>query len=89
VTQGGGNIALLKNEGRLNWSGALGGAEYKQQRERINSLAQAAVRQAEFNGRVDPGTITQLSADVDSLQRQLRKASATFLSPSIPRRRRF
>jgi hypothetical protein len=75
VTQGGGNIALLKNEGRLNWSGALGGAEYKQQRERINSLAQAAVRQAEFNGRVDLGTITQLSNDVDSLQRQLRKSS--------------
>ena len=48
VTQGGGNIALLKNEGRLNWSGVLGGAEYKEQRERINSLAQAAVRQAEF-----------------------------------------
>jgi hypothetical protein len=75
VTQGAGNIGLLKNEGRLNWSGALGGAEYKEQRERINSLAQAAVRQAEFNGRVDPGTITQLSNDADSLQRQLRKNS--------------
>jgi hypothetical protein len=75
VTRGGGNIALLKNEGRLNWSGALDGAEYKEQRERVNSLAQAAVRQAEFNGRVDLGTITQLSNDVDSLQRQLRKNS--------------
>jgi hypothetical protein len=73
VTVGGGNIGLLKNEGRLNWPVALGGPEFKEQRERINSLAQAAVRQAEFNGQVDPGTITQLSTDVASLNRQLRQ----------------
>ena len=29
--------------------------------------------QAEFNGQVDPGTITQLSNDVDALHKQLRK----------------
>jgi hypothetical protein len=75
VTQGTGNIGLLKNEGRLNWPVTLGGPEYKDQRERVSSLAQAAVRQAEFNGRVDPGTITQLSNDVEDLQRQLRKNS--------------
>jgi len=73
VTQGTGNIGLLKNEGRLNWPVALNGPDFKEQRERINSLSQAAVRQAEFNGHVDPGTLTQLNSDVDSLQRQLRK----------------
>jgi hypothetical protein len=73
VTQGTGNIGLLKNEGRVNWPVALNGPDFKEQRERINSLTQAAVRQAEFNGHVDPGTLTQLNSDVDSLQRQLRK----------------
>jgi hypothetical protein len=73
VTKGNGNIALLKNEGRLNWPVALSGPDFKEQRERINTLAQAAVRQAEFNSQVDPGTITQLSSDVENLHRQLRK----------------
>jgi hypothetical protein len=73
VTQGTGNIGLLKNEGRVSWPVALNGPDFKEQRERINSLTQAAVRQAEFNGHVDPGTLTQLSSDVDNLQRQLRK----------------
>jgi hypothetical protein len=73
VTQGTGNIGMLKTQGRLNWPAALNGPDFKEQRERINSLTQAAVRQAEFNGHVDPGTITQLSSDVDNLQSQLRK----------------
>ncbi|HLJ92795.1 MAG TPA: hypothetical protein VKU02_06320 [Gemmataceae bacterium] len=73
VSKGAGNIALLKNEGKLTWPVALNGPDFKEQRERVNSLAQAAVRQAEFNGQVDPGTLTQLSNDVDNLQRQLRK----------------
>ncbi len=72
VTVGGGSIGLLKNDGRLDWPVALSGPEIKEQRERINSLAQAAVRQAEFNGQVDPGTITQLTNDVASINRQLR-----------------
>jgi len=74
VTKGNGNIALLKNEGRLTWPVALSSPDFKEQRERINSLAQAAVRQAEFNNQVDPGTITQLSSDVESLHRQLKKS---------------
>jgi hypothetical protein len=73
VTQGTGNIGVLKNEGRLNWPVALNGPDFKEQRERINSLTQAAVRQAEFNGHVDPGTLTQFNRDVDNLQSQLRK----------------
>ncbi len=74
VTKGNGNIALLKNEGRLTWPVALSSPDFKEQRERINSLAQAAVRQAEFNNQVDPGTITQLGSDVESLHRQLKKS---------------
>jgi hypothetical protein len=73
VTQGGGSIGLLKNEGRLKWPAALAGPDFKEQRDRVNSLAQAAIRQAEFNNQVDPGTLTQLSNDVDNLHSQLRK----------------
>jgi len=73
VTHGSGNIGILKNEGRLKWPAALSGPEFKEQRDRVNSLAQAAIRQAEFNGQIDPGTITQLSSDVDSLHNQLRR----------------
>jgi hypothetical protein len=73
VTQGTGNIGLLKNDGHLTWPVALNGPDFKEPRERMNSLAQAAVRQAEFNGHVDPGTIEQLSNDVANLQEQLRK----------------
>jgi hypothetical protein len=73
LTKGTGNIGLLKNEGRLNWPVALNSPEFKDQRERVNSLIQAAVRQAEFNSQVDPGTLTQLSNDVDNLHKQLRK----------------
>src|SRR5207249_3994890 len=52
LSKGTGNIAMLKNEGRLSWPLALSGPEFKEQRERINQLAQAAVRQAEFNNQV-------------------------------------
>jgi hypothetical protein len=71
----GGNIGLLKNEGRLNWPVAMSEPQFKELRERTNSLAQAAVRQAEFNGRVDGGTILQMSNDVNNLNRLLRQNS--------------
>jgi hypothetical protein len=68
---GGGNIGLLKNDGRLSWPAALNAPEFKEERERINSLAQEAVKQAGFNSPVDPGTLKQLSNDLEKLNRQL------------------
>jgi hypothetical protein len=82
VTKGIGNIGLLKNEGRLNWPVALSDPAFKEERERVNSLAHEAVSQAGFNGSVDAGTIRQLSADADKLRKQLRKISGD-LSPSL------
>src|SRR5262245_45206150 len=41
-----GNIGLLKNEGKLSWPQALMGPEFKEQREKLNSLLPDAVRQA-------------------------------------------
>jgi hypothetical protein len=67
----GGNIGLLKNGGRLNWPLALTGPEFKEERERLSSLAQDSVKEAEFNNRVDAGSLKQMNEDLDRLQRQL------------------
>jgi hypothetical protein len=73
VTTGAGNIALLKNEGRLNWPLALSGMEFEVERDRLAARALTAVRQAEFNNQVDASTIQQMTADVDTLDQQLQR----------------
>lgn len=70
TSKSGGNIGLLKNDGRLSWPAALTGAEFKEERERLNSLAQEAIKQAAFNP-VDPGTLKQMSNDLEKLRQQL------------------
>jgi hypothetical protein len=80
-TNRGGNIGLLKNGGRLSWPLALTGFEFKEERERLSSLAQDAVKEAEFNNRVDAGTLRQLHEDLDRLQKQLSR-SVGELPPS-------
>ncbi len=71
--KGGGNIGLLKNDGRLSWPVGLMGQEFKVERERLSSLAQEAVGQVATNTRVDGGTLQQIATDVDRLQNQLSK----------------
>jgi hypothetical protein len=78
---GKGNLALLKDGGKLAWPLVLTGPEFKDQRERLNALVQAAVKQAEFNNQVDAGTIRQLTDDVARMQRELRRLG-TELPPS-------
>jgi len=73
AAEGKGNIGLLKDGGRLSWPVALSGTEFKDLRERINSLVQDAVKQAEFNNQVDAGTIRQLSRDVEQMESMLRR----------------
>jgi hypothetical protein len=71
--KGGGNIGLLKNDGRLSWPVGLMGQEFKVERDRLSSLAQEAVGQVGTNHRVDGGTLQQIATDVDRLQNQLSK----------------
>jgi len=70
-TKGGGNIGLLKNDGRLSWPVALNGPEFKEERERLNSLAQEVVKQAGFNTPIDGGTLRQMSQDLDKINKSL------------------
>jgi hypothetical protein len=69
----GGNVGLLKNGGRLNWPLALTGPEFKEERERLASLLQDAVREAEFNNRIDAGSLKQMVDDLGRMERQLRQ----------------
>jgi len=68
-----GNIALLKDAGRLVWPVALSGPEFKEQRDRLTSLAPTVVKQAEFNNQVDPGSLRQMDEDVTRMRGDLRR----------------
>jgi len=75
-----GNVALLKNEGRLNWPYPLTRPEFKATRERVTDLVQSTLRQAEYNGRVDANNLSQLKEDVWLLHDQLRRNSADLFA---------
>jgi hypothetical protein len=81
VTKGNGNPGLFKNEGRLTWPVALTGSEFKDERERVDALAQKAVGQASWNGQVNAGTIRELSNGTDLIKKELRRTGGE-LSPS-------
>jgi hypothetical protein len=72
---GGGSIALLKNDGRFDWPVALNVPESEGQREQLTVLARAAIRQAEYNGHVDQGLLRQMGGHVDQLHKHLRLRS--------------
>jgi hypothetical protein len=79
VTKGtGGNIGLLRGGGKLAWPTALSGDEFKEIRERINTLVQDAIKQAEFNSQVDAGYLRDLRDNVDLLQKDLRRNGTTY-----------
>jgi len=67
---GSANAGLLKNDARLTWPLALRDDDSKADRELVNSLAAEAVHQA-VNGRVDAGTLRELSAAANRLRQRL------------------
>jgi hypothetical protein len=73
---GPGNIGLLRNEGRLNWPLGLTelkpAEESKDLRSTLDAKAVEAVNQAR-TGKVNPGVIKDLQANVSSLHRLLAK----------------
>lgn len=71
--RGDGNIGILKNGGKLVWPDALSDPQYKEDRDRINNSIADALKQAQFNGKVDPGTTRQLQQDVDRMGKELRR----------------
>jgi hypothetical protein len=67
---GNANAGLLKNDARLTWPLALRDDDSKSDRELVNSLAAEAVHQA-VNGRVDAGTLRELTAAAMRLRQDL------------------
>jgi len=82
VTRGQGNIGLLKNEGRLSWPVALNSIDFREDRERINTLLRDAVGQAGFNSQVDSEIISGLMNDTERIGTRLRR-NVTELPPSL------
>jgi hypothetical protein len=73
VSHGRGNIALLKDEGRLTWPAGLSGAAFQEPRERLTARAAEAIRQAGSPGRVDPDILQQMAGDVSQLRQLIRQ----------------
>lgn len=72
VTAGGGaNVGLLKNDGQLSWPIALTGSEFDEDRKNVERNIRGAVREAEFNTKVDQGRLKTLMADVDKMTEHL------------------
>jgi hypothetical protein len=73
VTSGkGGNVGLLKNEGQLSWPQVLQGSAYEEPRKRIEQVLPRAIQDAAF-GKTDPGTLQNMTNDLDKIQLQLAK----------------
>jgi hypothetical protein len=81
VARGAGNIALIKNGGRLQWPAALNTPALEAEREALSSLCSAAVRQAEFNGSVDAGTLAALDSNALKLTQELRQEAGRLSPP--------
>jgi hypothetical protein len=72
VTQGSGNIGLLKS-GTIVWPAALRGPAFQGPRERLNVHLADAVRKAKADGAVDAGAVKDMLDDVTQLRDELRR----------------
>lgn len=77
----GGNIGLLKDEGKLNWPLTLREDIFNEMRESFGQSVGEAVAQAKQTGRVDTSILKKMIADLKSM-RQLLDKSIGDLSPS-------
>jgi hypothetical protein len=84
VTRGTGNIAILRNNGRLDWPAVLTGSEFRELRRLLENQTAEAIRQTTGSGRVDHETVRQMSNDVERLRQLLiREANAFHPQPYI------
>jgi len=77
----GGNIGVLKNEGRLNWPLALRGEAFEAERKDLDRFAPEAIKQAEFNTRVDTAYLNDMTEAQRKLHRKL-ESKVSELSPA-------
>jgi len=73
VTQGAGNIGILKQGERLSWPTALSGPEFEEQRDHLEALIQDTIKQVKNGTTVDPDIIRSLTDAVVRFDKQIRQ----------------
>jgi hypothetical protein len=73
----GGSVAILTH-GELKWPNALRGPEYQDLRQRFTARAQVALQQARAAGSVDADVTSAMAADVDEMQKELRRTAPSM-----------
>lgn len=77
----GGNVGLLKNEGRLTWPLALGGTEFENERKNLERHLPLAISEVEKHGQVDRGRLKDLMNDVEKMNDRLGR-EISMMTPS-------
>jgi hypothetical protein len=65
------NVGLLKNDGKLNWPLVLQGSDYKQVRDRLNTLISDAVETSKFTNPVEAGKLKDMQEQLRRLDQQV------------------
>jgi hypothetical protein len=71
VSPSGGNVGLLKNEGRLTWPAVLAGADFAAERKSLDSNLPTSISEVEKHGQVDRGRLMDMLSDVDKMYQRL------------------
>jgi hypothetical protein len=66
-----GNIALVKNDGRLVWPVALSGPDFETERKNLDMNVPLAVNEVEKHGQIDRGRAKDMQADLDKMFERL------------------
>jgi hypothetical protein len=77
----GGNIGLLRDDGKLQWPLVLSGPDYEADRKIVDQKIAEAVAAAKFQNPIVPATLTELRAALTRLQARLDNNVAA-MSPS-------
>src|SRR5262249_7164207 len=80
--------AVLRNEGQLHWPALLRDPTFDEPRKHLDQLAPQAVKQAQF-GRVDPGTLQDMLADVAKLHALLARGVNDYTPSQYIEARRY
>jgi hypothetical protein len=72
-----GSVAIL-TQNDLKWPNALRGPEYQTLRQRFAARAQVALQQARATGSVEPDVTVAMAADVDEMQKEVRRTAPSM-----------
>jgi hypothetical protein len=89
VTRGVGNIALLKNGGRLNWPAALSGPESRDARDRLSAQVSEIVGRMTRGSEVEQDVLLRMTNDVEQFRAQLQRNAGDLSFQTFVEAKRF